>query len=111
MNNRGLYFSTEDPWYLGMIRESANRIAAHGCIVEVNTRGIYKKRCPEFYPSLYMLKALHALKVPVTLSTDAHHPSEIALMWREAETFVREAGYREIMVCGESGWTARTLEG
>ncbi len=109
MNNRGLYFSTADDWYLDFIRESAGLIATNGCIVEVNTRGIYKKRCPEFYPSLTMLRALREKNVPVTISTDAHHPSEIALLWCEAEALLREAGYGSLMVRDDHGWVERGL--
>lgn len=109
MNNRGLYFSIEEPWYLDYIRETVKLIAKKGCIVEVNTRGIYKNRFPGFYPSVQMLEALFKKNVPVTISTDAHHPSEIALQWTEALQCIRDIGYRNIMVLEDNGWRKRKI--
>jgi len=109
MNNRGLYFSTDDLWYQEYIRKTVDIIAQAGCIVEVNTRGIYKNRCPEFYPSVPMLEALFQKHVPVTISTDAHHPSELALQWLEALQCLRDIGYRNIMVLCENGWEVRKI--
>lgn len=109
MNNRGLYFSTGESWYLDYIHKTAEIITRKGCIVEVNTRGIYKKRCPEFYPSVYMLEALCRRDVPVTISTDAHHPSEIALYWKEALQTLKDIGFASVMVLGPQGWEKKKI--
>jgi histidinol-phosphatase (PHP family) len=109
MNNRGLYFSTEDEWYLKYISETVDVIAKSGAVTEVNTRGIYKKRCPETYPSLRMLKEFQRRHVPVVISTDAHHPSEIALQIPETTGLLKEIGFRETMVFRDGGWHARPL--
>ncbi len=109
MNNRDRYFSTDDAWYKEYISKTVEIIAERACIVEINTRGIYKKRSAEFYPSVSMLEALFMKKVPVTISTDAHLPSEISLQWKEAQQCLYDIGYREIMMLGEQGWKARPI--
>jgi histidinol-phosphatase (PHP family) len=109
MNNRGLYFSTDERWYQEYIEQTISLIAARQFIVEVNTRGIYKKRSPEFYPSIPMLEKLFAGSVKVTISTDAHQPGELSLQWKEAADCLKSIGYRHIMGFDGKGWTERPL--
>jgi histidinol-phosphatase (PHP family) len=109
MNNRSLYFSQEEPWYKKHLSHMVDVIAASGCIAEVNTRGIYKKRCPETYPSVEVLKEFKRRKVPVIVSTDAHHPDEISLLMPETICVLEELGFRELMVLGRSGWEPRPI--
>jgi histidinol-phosphatase (PHP family) len=109
MNNRGRYFSTADAWYQDYILQTVDLIAANGCVVEVNTRGLYKKRSAEFYPSVFMLQALLQKQVAVTLSTDAHHPSEIGLQWKEAMDCLLSVGYRSISVLTACGWKEQPI--
>ena len=109
MNNRGLYFSQEEDWYQQHLRKMVDVIASSGCIAEVNTRGIYKKRCAETYPSIEVLKAFKRLNVPVTVSTDAHHPQEIALLMPETLILLKEIGFRETMVWSEQAWVPRLI--
>jgi histidinol-phosphatase (PHP family) len=109
MNNRGLYFSTDEKWYQDFIAKTIKVIAESKLIVEVNTRGIYKKRCPELYPSVEMLEAFHKLKVPIMLSSDAHDPSELALQFPETIKVLMDMGFRESCVYTEQGWKFRKL--
>jgi histidinol-phosphatase (PHP family) len=109
MNNRERYFSTNDKWYKELLVATAEVIAHAGCIAEVNTRGIYKKRCEETYPSEYLLKEFLKLKVPVTISTDAHHPTEISLQIPETVELLRKIGFKETMVFHQGAWQARPL--
>lgn len=109
MNNRGRYFNVEDSWYKDYILQTVDLIAKNGCVVEVNTRGIYKKRSAEFYPSVFMLEALFKKKVPVTISTDAHLPSEISLQWKEAMECLLAVGYRAIRILTARGWEEKAI--
>lgn len=109
MNNRERYFSVDDNWYKEYIQKTIKIIAQSGLIAEVNTRGIYKKRCAEFYPSVEVLEEFCRLGVPVTVSSDAHDPSEIGLQIPEAMQTLREIGFREFMVFTPKGWKSRKL--
>jgi histidinol-phosphatase (PHP family) len=48
MHNRDRYFLEEDKWYRDLLMETLTLIKEKSLIVEVNTRGIYKKRSTDF---------------------------------------------------------------
>jgi histidinol-phosphatase (PHP family) len=109
MNNRGIYFSVEDPWYLNYIHKTIKIIAEGNCIVEVNTRGIYKKRSEELYPSVWILEELFKLGVPVTVSSDAHKPEELIKQIPETLQILKDIGFKAIMALGDNKWYEKKL--
>ncbi len=96
MHNAGRYFSENDDWYKKLCLEVIELIADKKIIVEVNTRGIYKGRCPDFYPSDFILKKLLENKIGIVINSDAHHPKEIGLMLEEAKRHIIEIGFKEV---------------
>lgn len=95
MHNGGRFFREDEPWYVALVDEALDVIAGSGCIVEINSRGVYKKRCPDPFPSLTILKKLKQLKVPITLSSDAHTPEELNPGMDIVIASALEAGYKE----------------
>ncbi|MDP4291535.1 MAG: histidinol-phosphatase, partial [Bacteroidota bacterium] len=95
MHNGGRFFREDEPWYIALVDEALEVISRSECIVEINSRGIYKKRCPDLYPSLAILKKLNRMNVPITFSSDAHAPGELNLELDSAISIALEAGYRE----------------
>ena len=79
------------------------------CITEVNTRGLYKKRHTDFYPSVSLLKRIKELNLPVTISADAHKPSEIDLYFTEAAETLKEIGLKVVFIFNGS-WTPVGLD-
>lgn len=79
MHNRGRYFTEDEPWYEELALETLRLIHECDLICEVNTRGIYKKRHPDYYPSRRLLKAMKQWRIPVLVSTDAHAPGDLVL--------------------------------
>ncbi len=110
MHNRGEYFSEDEAWYLAMVRESLLLARENNCIVEVNTRGLYKKRCNDFFPGTGILRQMSELNIPVCISTDAHRPEEVGLMLGDAAQALLAAGYREAFIFTESGWKGVPLD-
>lgn len=106
MHNQERFFSVEDDWYLSLLRESLEVIAKKGCVVEVNTRGIYKARCNELFPNLKALKIIKELNIPVTLSSDAHAPEDLDKEYPLALEVIRAAGIKELMVFSFGKWKA-----
>lgn len=96
MHNRGRYFSEHDKWYLHLVYETIELIRETGCIAEINTRGIYKKRHDDFYPSKELLRYMNDKHIPVIISTDAHCPEDL-IRSEGAEECLREIGYSEII--------------
>jgi histidinol-phosphatase (PHP family) len=109
MHNHDKFFSESEAWYTKLISDTLEVIKENNVIVEVNTRGIYKKRSESFFPGLSVLKQMHQLQIPLTISSDAHKPEEINLLLDEASQILKETGYREVY-CYESGWKPVSLD-
>ena len=109
MHNHGEYFSEDEPWYIDMVMACLESIRKTGCILEVNTRGLYKKRSESLFPGPRILKEMYRMDIPVTISSDAHKPEEIAMLLDFASRALQEAGYFEVYVLTGSGWQAESL--
>ena len=93
MHNRDRYFHEDEPWYRKLALETLDLIREKGLVMEVNTRGIYKKRYNGFYPSSWLMEEACKMGVPAIISADAHHFSEITLEFGAAEGALKRAGY------------------
>lgn len=100
MHNRNRYFTEDEKWYRDLALETLNLIAEKGVIMEINTRGIYKKRCPDLYPSPWLIKEACQKHIPVMISSDAHHFSELTLEFETAVKALLEAGYKTVTSIG-----------
>ena len=104
MHGAGRHFSEDEPWYRALVEDTLAAIQAAGLIVEVNTRGIYQRRCPTPFPGPWVLERILALGIPVTVSSDAHRPAELGLCLEETVTLLKELGFREQMTLTRLGW-------
>lgn len=104
MHNKGRYFRENEPWYRDLVIDLLETIIKTGVIVEVNTRGIYKKRCEDLYPGVWILKEMKNKNIPVTLSTDAHHPSEIDGYYDETIDILKVIGYQSLISLEHANW-------
>ncbi len=95
MHNQSRFFKEDEVWYQNLIDETLELIKAKDIITEINYRGIYKKRCLDFYPSDNILKKMKAKNIRICISSDSHQPGEIGLLDKEAYEFVKNAGYKE----------------
>ena len=109
MHNHGEFFMEDEPWYTDLVMSCLEVIRNAGSIVEVNTRGLYKKRSESLFPGLWILKEMFSLGIPVTISSDAHKPEEIALLLDEGGRALQDAGYSEVYVLTGNGWRAQAL--
>ena len=97
MHNRDRYFHEDEPWYRKLALETLDLIREKGLVMEINTRGIYKKRYNGFYPSPWLMEEACKMGVPAIISADAHHFSEITLEFEAAEEALKRAGYRSVV--------------
>ncbi len=112
MHNSGRYFSEEEHWYQNLCMEVIDILKQKEVVVEINTRGIYKKRCPDYYPSKFILQNLLENNIRITISSDAHQPSELDLLMDEAAIYAAEIGFKEVwQPLGNNQWTAVSLKG
>lgn len=104
MNNKNRFFTQDEKWYKDLVNETITVIKEKGSIVEVNTRGLYKNRSDELFPSTLILKELHRLEIPVTISADAHKPEELHLLFHETATILKEIGFKTAMIFNKGKW-------
>ncbi len=104
MHNRDRYFHEDEPWYRKLALETLDLICKKGLIMEINTRGIYKKRYNGFYPSPWLMEEACKMHIPAIISADAHHFSEISLEFFAAEEALKKAGYRSVVNFKDGSW-------
>ena len=110
MHNRNRYFQEDEKWYVQLVDETLDLIRENSCVVEVNTRGIYKKRSDSLYPGEDILKKMNTLKIPVTISSDAHKPKELSLYFEETRKILMDIGFNAISLKTDTGWTEIPLK-
>ncbi|MBR6899695.1 MAG: histidinol-phosphatase, partial [Bacteroidales bacterium] len=96
MHNRSRYFKEDEPWYENLALETLALAHELDIIVEVNTRGIYKGRHPDYYPSRRLIKAMKQWRIPVIVSTDAHAPEDL-LRTEGAYEYLADIHYPEVL--------------
>jgi histidinol-phosphatase (PHP family) len=104
MHNKNRYFSEEESWYKDLVWKSLKMISGAGSIMEVNTRGLYKKRSDSTFPGPAILEQILHLKIPITLSSDAHQPEELDGYYKETVDLIKDIGFKELMCFSADGW-------
>lgn len=110
MHNQGRYFSEEASWYIALVEETLEIIAKHNIIVEVNTRGLYKKRSNSLFPDGWILKRMHQQGIGVMVNSDAHHPSELSLGYKQGQEALMQAGYKEYTIYSRGNWIEVSID-
>jgi len=62
--------------------------------IELNTAGFHKP-CAEQYPAMGFLKLAAEAQIPITLSSDAHAPAEVARDFNKGISLLKKAGFTE----------------
>lgn len=109
MYNKKRFFTEEEKWYKDLVLETLENIKKFNCIVEINTRGIYKKRTETPFPDHWIIRKCKELSIPVTISSDAHLPQELTYVFEETATFLKDVGYKEIAIIKQGTWTTQNL--
>ncbi len=97
MHNQHRFFQEDESWYKILVDKALQLIRQCDVVMEINTRGLYKKRCDAFYPSTEILLKARKLDIPVVISTDAHKAEELGLFAAEAEQELQRCGYGNVV--------------
>ena len=97
MHNQHRFFQEDESWYRALVEKAIQLIHQHDVVMEINTRGLYKKRCDAFYPSTEILMKARKLDIPVVISTDAHKAEELGLYADEAMIELQKCGYGNVV--------------
>lgn len=93
MHNQHRFFEDNEPWFQVLADKALQLIKQHDLIIEVNTRGLYKKRCDAFYPSTTLLQKARKLDIPVIISSDAHKSEDLGQFCPEARDELMRCGF------------------
>lgn len=102
-------FKENETWYREAVYETLETIAKSKVMVEVNTRGVYKKKTSEPYPSYWILERIQELKIPIMLNSDAHHPREVTGEFEPTLNRLQQMGFRSLQIRTNEGWTERSI--
>jgi histidinol-phosphatase (PHP family) len=109
MNNKGRFFSEDEKWYKDLLNQTLKIASKENSIIEVNTRGIYKKRSPSLYPGIQALEEIYRLEIPVTISSDAHKPHELTLYFPETIMILKDIGFKKIKYFTGEEWVDQPI--
>ncbi len=71
------YWNYDASWYRNLFIQTLENIAKNKLRLEINTRGLYKKRHNDTFPSQRYMPLIKKLNIKTVFSSDAHHISEI----------------------------------
>jgi histidinol-phosphatase (PHP family) len=103
-NHDDKFYKESDTWYKQEIEQTLGIIAKSGCILEVNTRGIYQKKTDTTYPAPWILELALKKGIPVTISSDAHHADDLINQFPETAAMLMKIGFKKISILTESTW-------
>ncbi len=109
MHNRNRYFLENEKWYVDLVYESLALIKEKDTVLEVNTRGIYKKRSHDLFPDIPVLKKAFAMNIPICINSDAHHIDDFDKAIDVAIQRVSLSGYKEIYYFKNGDWHSQTI--
>ena len=78
-----------------LLEETVRVLAACNVAIELNTSG-WRKSIEDCYPRAELLACCCHYGVPVTLSSDAHAPAQVAYRFTDAIDLLQSVGYHEI---------------
>jgi len=110
MHNKNRFFTEDEKWYRDLLNETILLIKEKELIVEVNTRGLYKKRSDSLFPDGYALMKVKKAGIPILISSDAHQPSEMLSLFDFTEKYLVELGFKETMVYANGSWKSKPFE-
>lgn len=87
-------FRSKSP-VLGIVEPTLRLLREFDQCVEINTNG-WHKPIGEPYPSEEILRRCFELDIPITLSSDAHHPEQAGRDVARAAEIARRVGYRKV---------------
>jgi histidinol-phosphatase (PHP family) len=109
MHNRNRFFKEDESWYKKLVDKTLELAKQKNLVVEVNTRGLYKKRSDSLFPDNYALQRVKDLNIPIIISSDAHISEELNLLFDFAENRLKELGFKEVMFFEKGEWKAIPL--
>jgi histidinol-phosphatase (PHP family) len=103
-NFRHPLFDESELWYRQEIDKTLELVRQANRIIEVNTRGLYQNKSSTTYPSPWVLDRVCNLGIPVTLSSDAHHPGDLTKEFQGTTELLRQIGFKNFSILTGGSW-------
>jgi len=95
MHNRNRFFFDESAsWYRQQIHDTLKLAAEKGTVVEINTK--YFDTADLSFPSRDHFKWMLENKIPLTISSDAHHPDKLLSGFETMVKLLQETGFERL---------------
>lgn len=108
MHNQNRFFTEDEKWYRTLAEHALYLIKRHNLIIELNSRGLYKKRCDSFYPSDFLTQLAAQQDLPFVISSDAHKSEELIFLYNEALEHLKALGIHRLLYF-DNGWKEEFL--
>lgn len=109
MHNKQRLFSSKDKWYQGLVDACLLTAKKNNVVIEVNSRGLYKGRCQELFPSPYIALKAQKMGIPIMLNSDAHSPEELNGAYTEAIKSLKDTGIKVLVEFSSQGWVEKVI--
>lgn len=106
-NQQQLFFGENEEWYRREVLRTLQTIATTDTIVEVNTRGLYLGKTLELYPSRWVLEEIRQQGIRIVLSSDAHHPTQVAAGFQQAVKLLSDMGFTHSCILSNGRWVEK----
>ena len=109
-NLDGRYWDEHADWYVAAVEETLEAIAGAGCIMEVNTQGVYLDETSDTYPTDWIVARAHARGIRLQVNSDAHRREHISGGFRTAYRQLRKIGVEQVYLFDGQGFGAQALD-
>lgn len=103
------FFPEDTPVFQKELYATLEEVRGTNCIVELNTRGVYKKKSKTFYPGLEALKQMADMRIKVMINSDAHLPQELTEEFSAAKEMLKVAGFKEHYILKDNTYMSISL--
>lgn len=108
-NQGNLLFDEESPRYQKAALEVLEKGVAAGVVFEVNTGAMARGYMTRPYPAPFLLRRLREMGGRIVITSDTHSVRTVTYAFREAEEYVKAAGFTHVWQLGPRGWEETAL--
>ncbi|MBQ8590803.1 MAG: histidinol-phosphatase [Firmicutes bacterium] len=96
LNAGNRFFDETSEDYLQIAKEAAKVCVDSGCIIEINTGGVYRRYRNTPYPAEPILRYINDLGGKVTINSDCHDIEGIDYMFPQTLELMKRCGFRTV---------------
>ena len=109
LNRDGAFFDENSDRYRAAALGALEAARAAGCLLEVNTGGVFRGYREDFYPSGWLLEAWNRMGGKVIITADAHSTDCLTFGYEEAARQIKAAGFAGVQVLTGFGFETQEL--